>query len=56
MRSACRRGFSVGNSMALNLRPQTRYQKIWTTMAEHDAIDVRFGVQIKSTCDARFLL
>mmetsp|Transcript_12694 Transcript_12694/g.30216 ORF Transcript_12694/g.30216 Transcript_12694/m.30216 type:complete len:629 (+) Transcript_12694:74-1960(+) len=24
------------------------YQKIWTTMAEHDAIDVRFGVQIKS--------
>ena len=24
------------------------YQKIWTTMAEHDGIDVRFGVDIQS--------
>lgn len=24
------------------------YQNVWTTMAERDAIDVRFGVQIQS--------
>ena len=31
------------------------YQKIWTTMAERDGIDVRFGVQIQSTWHARVM-
>ena len=47
--------FNIGNSIALNFRPEIRYQKIWTTMAERDGIDVRFGVQIQSTWHARVM-